>query len=172
MPRLTVSTEYSLQARKVRRREKTRPASIESCALQLAFSRTFPDVLEWGDYSQAVAICRSAVPAAHRRHACLVFGIERQLRLRGQFVRRRLDLPAALSLWACALAQWRSFSSSPGFDPVLARDQAPVLVDCLLSVAAALTPYNVGETRLRADLRALHDCDAFDRICIALVSTL
>ena len=119
-----------------------------------------------------VATRRSAVPIQHRLRAELVFRIERQLRLRMGLVQGRVGLPAALSVWACALAVWRRFSATPGLDLAVPEEQTAVLVDCLLSVAASEvlgmdsseSPFYDGTTLLQSDLKARHDDDIFDCI--------
>ena len=77
--------------------------------LCLIFKRIYPGALSWDDYVPAVAICRSAAPDCHLARARMVFKIERLLRLRGRYVRERIGLQRALSIWACALAVWRAF---------------------------------------------------------------
>ena len=78
----------------------------------------------------------------------------------------------ALSLWAGALAMWRAYVSSSGFDPVWSTKYVDTLVDSLLSVAAAQSPFYVSGEPLRAELRSVHEVRVFDRICVVLVSTL
>ena len=140
--------------------------------LSAIFSRIYPGTLSWCDYVPAIAICRSAAPAMHVAHARMVFRIERLLRLRGRFVRERVGLPTALSVWACALRMWRAFSTSSSFDSVVASTTDDVLVDCLLSVASAQSPYYTSDTGLRADLRSGHDASLFDRVCVAVIEAM
>ena len=135
--------------------------------------RLYPGALSWADYSKVVATRRGAVPRQYRLRAEFIFRIERQLRLRLPVVRHRMCMPATLSVWSCALALWRQFTAAPGFDPVSVEEQAQVLVDCLLAVAASeILGMDLSESRfyeenrlLQSDLKACHAADIFD--CIA-----
>ena len=66
-------------------------------------------MLHWADYAPAIAIRRSAVPSSHVGLAVLLFKVERLIRLRAGYVRQRVSTAAAFSIWASALALWRSF---------------------------------------------------------------
>ena len=149
--------------------------STKLSVLQNVFGKIFPGALSWEEYMPAIAICRSAAPVAHLDRARVIFRIERLLRLRGKFVRRQVQLPAALSIWAGALALWRGLSSSSGFDPVdpvFAKNNEGMLVDCMLSMASARSSLFPCDSHLRVQLRTEHDATRFDFTCATLVNAL
>ena len=131
--------------------------------------RLYPGALSWWDYSTVVATRRSAVPLEHRHRAESVFRIERKLRLGGRVVQQWVGLPAALSIWGKALEVWRSCCAAPGFDLLVAEEQTPLLVDCLLSVATVLkvkvdsseSPFYNKGWQLRCVLKARHTAEIF-----------
>ena len=140
-------------------------------AFRVVATRIRPNMLDWNEFLPLVATSRRAVPPQHQAHDRMLFGVERMLRLRCQFVRTRVSLPDALSVWSCALALWRSYRVSQAFAPVqVVEARSAVFVDSLLSVAAAQSPGHERRSGLRPALRdEHHDQQHFDEVCVKLL---
>ena len=134
--------------------------------------RLWPGALMWEEWLPMIASCKGAVPPEHLNRAQLAFAIERELRLRLPFVRRRQSMPSTISVWSCALAQWRSLANGElEFLEVGGRD---VVVDCLLSFAVAQSPRVSQPSILRKELRREHTLALaqFDKVLCTLVKRL
>ena len=118
-----------------------------------------PALLDWEDWLPAIAISRSAMSATHIQRARVSHQMERRLRHRGVYLRRRLPMPAVLDVLACALGRWRSLVTHRAF--VLVEDLVVevVFVDALLSISLAVSKAVPASkvSSVRAELRSWHD---------------
>ena len=117
---------------------QTQPRAKVLCS---TFERIYPGALQWEDYRHALAICRGAGPADHMTRARVVFRVERLMRLRGRAIRERVGTPTALSIWACALALWRTHCQRTGLVLVVARDGEDAVAEVLLHMGIMNAAY-------------------------------
>ena len=125
------------------------------CALRVAASLLWPRLLPWDEFLPVVAVCRGAVGTLQWQRACMVFDIEKRLRLRTAWVKSKLGMAPALNCWSIALHVWRAFANRD-LTGLREAEFAPVLVDALLSFAAATSSMVRRAEGFRVELRREH----------------
>ena len=147
-----------------RRRQRLPLWKFDVCPLGVVFRRlpSPSGLLRWEDYLPVAAVCRMALNLG-QQELRVKFGytVERMIRIRAGSLRRWVSTPSALSIWAGALALWRTYSAQPGFDPSAVAGQEAMTVDCFLACSRSVFHHE----GLRESLCEQHDEQTFERMC-------